>query len=127
QETNVPYLAWRGEEVRLVKCEGGFTDDAIGAPTLQTNGSFIFQRGGFDVNMSVFAYSGPQENSFDRPKTVQNNASIFRARDGRICVRGTWISNKAGITVIKLTISHNGVILAQHDFLINCIEITSHD
>ena len=128
QETNVPYLAWRGEEVRLVKCEAKFTDDAIGAPTLQTNGSFIFDRGGFDVNMSVFAYSGPQENSFDGPKTVQNNASIFRDREsGRICVRGTWISNKAGITVIKLTISLKGVILAQHDFLIGWMAINSAD
>lgn len=126
QETNVPYLAWRGEEVRLVKCDTHFTADAVGDATLQTNGSFIFSRGGFDVNMSVFAYSGPQENSFDGPKAVQNSASIFYDRDsGRICVRGTWISNKAGITVIKLTISFKGVILAQHDFLIGWMAINS--
>ena len=65
-----------------------------------------------------------QENSFDGPKTVQNTASIFRDGD-RICVRGTWISNKAGIVVIKLTVSYNGVILGQHDFLVGWMAINS--
>ncbi len=128
QETNVPYLAWRGEEVRLVKCDTHFTVDAVGDATLQTNGSFSISHGGFDVNEAVFAYSGPQENSFDGPKTVQNSASIFFDREsGRICVRSDWISNKAGITVIKLTISFKGVILAQHDFLIGWMAINSAD
>jgi hypothetical protein len=126
QETNVPYLAWRGEEVRLVKCVGGLTRDAIGAPTLQTDGLIRFLRGGFDINMSVYEYSGPQENSFDGPKSVQNKASVFES-EGRICVRGTWISNKAGIVVIKLTVSYNGVILGQHDFLIGWMAIHSAD
>ena len=126
QETNVPYLAWRGEEVRLVKCVGGLTRAAVGAPTLQTNGSFIFARNGFDINMSVYEYSGPQENSFDGPKAVQNEASVFEDH-GRICVRGTWISNKAGIVVIKLTVSYNGVILGQHDFLIGWMAVNSAD
>ena len=126
QETNVPYLAWRGEEVRLVKCVGGLTSDAIGESTTQTSGSFIFNRGGFNVSMAIFAYSGPQENSFDGPKAVTDTGNIFFDR-GRICVRGTWISNKAGITVIKLTVSHNGVILGQHDFLIGWMAVNSAD
>src|SRR4029453_3983853 len=128
QETNVPYLAWRGEEVRLVKCDTHFTSDAIGAATSELNGGFIFNRGGFDVNMTVFAYSGPQENSFDGPKAVTTSGSIFFDRDsGRICVRGDWISNKAGITGVKLTISFKGIILAQHDFLIGWMAINSAD
>ena len=126
QETNVPYLAWRGEEVRLVKCVGGLTSDAIGESTTQTSGSFIFNRGGFNVSMAIFAYSGPQENSFDGPKAVTDTGNIFFDR-GRICVRGTWISNKAGITVIKLTVSHNGVILGQHDFLVGWMAVNSAD
>jgi hypothetical protein len=126
QETNVPYLAWRGEEVRLVKCVGGLTDAAIGGPTLQTDGLIRFLRGGFDINMSVYEYSGPQENSFDGPKSVQNQAAVF-SEGRRICVRGTWISNKAGIVVIKLTVSYNGVILGQHDFLIGWMAVNSAD
>ena len=97
---------------------------ALGAPTLQTDGLIRFQRGGFDINMSVYEYSGPQENSFDGPKSVQNNASVFN-EGRRICVRGTWISNKAGIVVIKLTVSYNGVILGQHDFLIGWMAVNS--
>ena len=123
QETNVPYLAWRGEEVRLVKC--GHELDAIntGAPTLQTNGGFFW---GLDVSMQIFSYSGPQENSFDGPKAVQNSASIFFDRNtARPCIRADFISNKAGITVIKLTISKKGVILAQHDFMVGWMAIGS--
>ena len=122
QETNVPYLAWRGEEVRLVKC-GHELDGITGAPTLQTNGGFFW---GLDVSMQIFAYSGPQENSFDGPKAVQNSASIFFDRNtARPCIRADFISNKAGITVIKLTISKNGVILAQHDFMVGWMAIAS--
>ena len=122
QETNVPYLAWRGEEVRLVKC-GHELDGLTGAPTLQTNGGFFW---GLDVSMQIFAYSGPQENSFDGPKAVQNSASIFFDRNtARPCIRADFISNKAGITVIKLTISKNGVILAQHDFMVRWMAIAS--
>ena len=76
--------------------------------------------------MQIFAYSGPQENSFDGPKAVQNSASIFFDRDtARPCIRADLISNKAGITVIKLTISKNGVILAQHDFMVGWMAIAS--
>ncbi len=76
--------------------------------------------------MQIFAYSGPQENSFDGPKAVQNSASIFFDRNtARPCIRADFISNKAGITVIKLTISKNGVILAQHDFMVGWMAIAS--
>jgi len=125
QETNVPYLAWRGEEVRLVKCIGGLDSTVgLGGPTLTTNDGFIYDRNGFELSMSIFNYSGPQENSFDGPKAVTNSASVFES-DGRICARGTWISNKAGIVTVKLTLSHNGVILGQHDFLIGWMAINS--
>ena len=123
QETNVPYLAWRGEEVRLVKCESDFKDLSSGAPSLQTNGGFFW---GTDVSMQIFAYSGPQENSFDGPKAVMNSASVFFDRTTeRPCIRGTFISNKAGIVIIKLTVSKKGVILGQHDFMVGWMGIAS--
>jgi hypothetical protein len=124
QETNVPYLAWRGEQVRLVKCESELNDFlSAGAPTLQTNGGFFW---GSDVSLQIFAYSGPQENSFDGPKAVQSSASIFfdRATE-RPCIRADFISNKAGVVIIKLTVSHKGVILGQHDFLVGWMAINS--
>src|SRR5215210_2085210 len=105
QETNVPYLAWRGEEVRFVKCIGGMTRDLVGPATTTLNNGFIISRGGFDLNMMIYEYSGPQENSFDGPKAVTQSASVFETRDGRICARGDFISNKAGIVVVKLTLA----------------------
>jgi hypothetical protein len=123
QETTVPYLAWRGEEVRLVKCTHELDNVVKGDPTLQTNGGFFW---GLDVNMQVFSYSGPQENSFDGPKTVTNSASIFYDRaTERWCVRGTWVSNKAGIVIIKLSVNYKGVQLAVHDFMIGWMAINS--
>jgi hypothetical protein len=126
QESNVPYLAWRGEEVRLVKCTPEIVGIGEGPATAQTDSGFFFSRNGFDVSMQVFAYSGPQENSFDGPKAVTNSASIFYDRDsGRLCARGVFISNKAGIVIIKLTVAHNGVILGQHDFMVGWMAIGS--
>ncbi|HUK95699.1 MAG TPA: hypothetical protein VLU96_11695 [Gaiellaceae bacterium] len=124
QETNVPYLAWRGEEVRLVKCDTEFNDYLdSGAPTLQTDGGFFW---GSDVSLQIFAYSGPQENSFDGPKAVQSSASIFYDRNTRRpCIRADFISNKAGIAIIKLTVSKKGVILGQHDFVVGWMAINS--
>jgi len=121
QETTVPYLAWRGEEVRLVKCATNF-DVATGAPTSVTNGGFFWP----DVSMQIFAYSGPQENSFDGPKTVQNSASVFFDH-GTICVRGTFISNKPGLVIIKLSVAINGVQFAVHDFLVGWMAVNSAD
>jgi len=115
--TNVPYLAWRGEEVRLVKC---VADLPLLQLTAQTNSGFFW---GPDVSMQIFAYSGPQENSFDGPKAVQNSASIFFSREKGPCVRATFVSNKAGIVVIKLSVAIRGVQLAVHDFVIGWMAI----
>src|SRR3954465_4107775 len=125
-ETNVPYLAWRGEEVRLVKCIPHLRQTDIGlAPTTLNNG-FIFNGGGLDLNMQIYEYSGPQENSFDGPKAVTQTGNIFFDEDqGRICVRGDFISNKPGIVVVKLTLAINGVILGQHDFLVGWMAVNS--
>jgi hypothetical protein len=122
QETNVPYLAWRGEEVRLVKCTHDDMSSIAGAPTTQSVGGFTW----LDTSMTIFNYSGPQENSFDGPKAVTNGASIFYDRDsGRWCVRADFISNKPGIVTVKFTLSIKGVILAQHDFLIGWMAVNS--
>jgi hypothetical protein len=121
-ETTVPYLAWRGDAVRLVKC----TDDLgglRGAPTIQSNGSLSW---GLDVSMTVFAYSGPQENSFDGPKFLQGSASIFWDDSlGQPCVRADITSNKPGIVIVKLTISTHGVLQGVHDFLVGFMAVNS--
>jgi len=127
QESNVPYLAWNGENVRLVKCTHDVrVADGIGGPTSVTNNSVLFSRNGVDANYAIYAYSGPQENSFDGPKAVTTGAAIFRDDDsGRFCVRASFISNKPGIVIIKFTLAWHGILLAQHDFMVGWMDIGS--
>jgi hypothetical protein len=129
QETNVPYLAWRGEMVRLVKCTGPEQPRIEANFGLNTvNGGFLGNQSGLNVSMLIFAYSGPQENSFDGPKAVDPSGNVFYDRaNNRLCVRGTFISNKAGITIVKLMVSYNGIPLIAHDFLIGWMGINSVD
>ena len=126
QDTNVPYLAWRGEMVRLVKCTGPEHADNFGLSTV--NGGFLGSHNGLNVSMLIFAYSGPQENSFDGPKAVDPSGNVFYDRENnRLCVRGTFISNKPGLTIVKLVVSYNGIPLIAHDFLIGWMAINSVD
>jgi hypothetical protein len=126
-ESNVPYLAWTGEEVRLVKClpHDPFSNP-FGNPVDTSTGFSYHDSNNLDINMQIFAYSGPQENTFDGPKPVTGTASVFYdyAND-RICMRQTWISNKPGITQFKLTMAYNGITLMQHDFMVGWMDINS--
>ena len=125
QESNVPYLAWNGENVRLVKCTHDVrVANGIGGPTSVTNNSVLFSRNGLDANYAIYAYSGPQENSFDGPKAVTTGAAIFRDGD-RYCVRASFISNKPGIVIVKFTLAYQGILLAQHDFMVGWMDINS--
>ena len=104
---------------------GGLTRDAVGASDAsdQRRVHLPAQRLRHQhVGLRVQRAAGELRSTGRRPCRTQ--ASVFE--DGnRICVRGTWISNKAGIVVIKLTVSYNGVILGQHDFLIGWMAINS--
>lgn len=89
-ESNIPYLAWRGEQVRLVKCAPSITG--------------IGQRADF----LLVDWSG-EENSLAIPQMEGSTAGFFVAtgRDhaGQGCVGATFTSQKAGIAQIKLVVS----------------------
>jgi len=89
-ESNIPYLAWRGEQVRLVKCAPSITG--------------IGQRADF----LLVDWSG-EENSLAIPQMEGSTAGFFVAtgRDhaGQGCVGATFSSQKAGIAQIKLVVS----------------------
>jgi hypothetical protein len=114
--TNVPYLAWRGENIRLVKCWGtndfnraamdqGFaTTDVINDNNMGALFGQLVQ-----TNVQLEDWSG-SDTGVNTPKEVINGARTFLSFDLRaghpvICWQDTWASNKAGLGQFKLTVS----------------------
>jgi hypothetical protein len=99
QTTNVPYLAWRGEHVRVVKCA-----DSI-ALTGQSADVIVEDWSGADPARSM-------------PEVVAGSVKFFNddAR-GMNCVRATLVAVKAGIAPIKLVVSDaDGNQVLTHQF-----------
>jgi len=129
QETNIPYLAWRGEEVRLVKCS-----DEIPAPSSvlpnQTLLGFLY---GNRASIFIEDWSGTQvNNSFEGPKPVADTFVIFRDNNESSphfrenCLRADFISNKPGLAIIKMSASDdNGVQHVVHSFLVGWMAVHS--
>jgi hypothetical protein len=115
--TNVPYLAWRGENIRLVKCWGAIDFNnalvAQGATTrsdLVTNENLSGLFGQLvQTNVQLEDWSGA-DTGVNTPKEVINGARTFLTLDLRddhpvVCWQDTWASNKAGLGQFKLTVS----------------------
>jgi hypothetical protein len=117
--TNVPYLAWRGENLRLVQCFGADDFTMIRKqenPTLSANvadvtddqvsnifGSIV------QTNVSMLDWSGYDTGS-NQPHEVINGARTFlwfnfTTHHPVICFQDTWDSAKAGLASFKLTVS----------------------
>ena len=105
QTTNVPYLAWRGEHIRLVKCD----------PLIQT--------GGQTADFLVEDWSGADP-ARAKPMEVLNSKQFFL--DGRDvpCVRATFVSLKAGIAPIKLVVSNAAGTVLTHQFQAAWLNLT---
>ena len=132
QLTNIPYLAWRGEEVRLVKCEPGiFPAGLTGAQAAQS-----IQFGPLFIDFLLVDWSGDPHLAQPQlePGTV---SAFFRSWDGAPCVAGTFISQKAGLAQIKLVATLNisqaegfpvdipEIITLKHDFNVGWMNINS--
>ncbi len=117
--TNVPYLAWRGENLRLVQCFGADDFTRIRRqqyPGLSANvadvtddqvsnifGSIV------QTNVSLMDWSG-YDTGVNTPHEVINGARTFlwfNFTTGLpvICFQDTWDSAKAGLASFKLTVS----------------------
>jgi hypothetical protein len=117
--SNVPYLAWRGEAVRMVKCvspaslPAGYIPDAL------------------DAGFTLVDWSGDPH--LATPQTVTAspgfNAAIFavRAFDGAYCWGMSFISQKAGLAVIKMTVRDGtgGPVILVHDFYVAWMNLNS--
>src|SRR5918999_1617942 len=109
QLSNVPYLAWRGEQVRLVKCE----------PVIPPIGVARDQIDFLLVDWSGDPHTIP-------PQLEPGTVSTFnRSWDGAPCVAGTFTSAKAGLAQIKLVVSSGGTAVLKHDFLVAWMQIGS--
>jgi hypothetical protein len=125
QLTNMPYLAWRGEEVRIVKCE----PDILAGLTPQQRQvvAQTAQFGDYFVDFLLVDWSGDPH--VVHPQLEPGTVSLFfRSFDGAPCVAGTVVSQKAGIGQFKLVVTANlslatgggiaipEVITLKHDF-----------
>ena len=117
--SSVPYLAWRGEAVRLVKC----------APPSAFPEGYV--PSALDAGFTLVDWSGDPH--LATPQVVTGapgfNAAIFSVRsfDGAYCWGMSFISQKAGIAVIKLTVRDGtaGPLIFVHDFLVGWMNLNS--
>ncbi|MET0763052.1 MAG: hypothetical protein ABWZ63_12085, partial [Thermoleophilaceae bacterium] len=99
--TNIPYLAWRGENIRLVKCSDDLADSEINVLERlgdRRNGYIIFADAKFDFLLEEWGGSGRD------PQAIESSGGFFIAGN-KICVRETWLSSTAGLARIKLAVN----------------------
>jgi hypothetical protein len=92
QRSNVPYVAWRGEQVRLVKCD----------PALS---------GADDADFTVENWTGPGQNP-----TVERPTLRFISAD---CVAADIVTLDPGLARVKLVATdESGTPILKHQFLV---------
>jgi len=91
QTTNVPYLAWNGEEIRLESCTSG------------TGATADTDLGPLSANFIVEDWSGDPNN---RPQVEANTVKVFFA-DGQICAMGDVVSLDPGMARVELDVVTN--------------------
>jgi len=124
QLTNMPYLAWRGEEVRLVKCDPDILAGLDAAQRAAVAQSAQFS----DIFVDFLLVDWSGDPNVVRPQLEPGTVSLFfRSFDGAPCVAATVVSQKAGIGQFKLVVTANlslaGVVIGvpevitlKHDF-----------
>ena len=102
--TNVPYVAWRGEQIRAVKCDGSLRDG---------DGNL---RDSAHVDVLVETWSGPNRDPQLERGTVD---TLFWSSDRKPCVRFDMVSSDPGLARVKLVVSDDGnVPILKHQFLL---------
>jgi hypothetical protein len=118
--TNIPYVAWAGETVKVVKCVR-FLETVTDAQAQSAIAS------PFAVSAQVEDWSGVDEVHAGPITLNQPNTSIQHLSDGSIalCFSFEVTSQKPGLAVYKLAISNNifplllgGDVLDEHQFLV---------
>jgi len=108
-DTNVPYVAWRGEQVKAVKC------DSI--PAID-DGDGTLQEAGLHTDILVESWSGPGRD----PQVESGTVHYFRSENldesRRDCVKFDMVSSDPGLARVKLVVSDaDGTPVLKHQFL----------
>jgi hypothetical protein len=114
QTSNVPYVAWDGEQIRLVKCAAGVEGDGRFVVEDWSGNPFFkpqFENNGvFGTDGTAFAFTGTGEQA------------------GRTCWAIDVVSQKPGLAVIKLVVdpgANTGTPVLKHQFLAIWMDIAS--
>jgi hypothetical protein len=129
QGTNVPYVAWVGEHVRLVACEPSFTED-VKKEAIEHNSEPKSILGYYyNDNFAVEDWSGYQF----QPPTPDGDAgseigqafdpgpsSFFESSEGKDCIATDYKSLNPGLTRIRAVVKNDetGEIIFSHQFLV---------
>ncbi len=122
--TNVPYLAWRGEQLRLVKCLSPHVDGESAVALFKDDGDGSRR---WEVDWLVEDWSGYP---FQPPQLEKSTVAFFRGNNeywGAPCVKASFASLKAGLAQIKLVISdaRTGNPVVKHQFLAGWLSINT--
>jgi hypothetical protein len=114
QTTNIPYVAWAGETVKVVKCLG--FADGVTADTIRSSGFPL------NATASIEDWSGVDE-THSGPVFITPPGPQFTTSG--LCFSFEVTSQKPGLAVYKLSINNNlfplllgGDSLDQHQFLV---------
>ncbi len=115
QDSNVPYLAWKGDKLRLVLCTPEIT-------VTVRNGQKV---AGFGQT-ATFVVETWSDDSFDRPSIVDGTTKFFFGNDehnGEACVQTTVTSPAAGLARIQLDLTRAGKCDFKHEFLVGWLDL----
>jgi len=101
--TNVPYLAWRGEHVRLVKCQSDLpgSDMDVVRSKARVDGRLPFS---IHVNTDTLVEDWSGLADF-KPQVAPGTVDLFYSPQKGLCVKADVISQKAGLAMIKLIVT----------------------
>jgi hypothetical protein len=102
--TNIPYLAWRGENIRLVKCSDDLQERELNVlrdAVIRRNEVPLFFLTGVDFDFVLEEWGSDTARD---PSPISSSSGFFFAGN-KICVRETWTSSGAGLARIKLAVN----------------------
>jgi hypothetical protein len=99
--TNVPYLAWKGENIRVVKCSDDLTDREMAAlrSAFRDPNAPAIGLTGLSLSIVVEDWSGAGSG----PRLLDGTREFFLGNRA-LCARGTFTSTQAGLARIKMAV-----------------------
>ena len=110
--TNIPYLAWRGENIRLVKCSDDLQESEINVlrNSATRRGEYLIWA---DLDYDFVLEEWGSDTARD-PSPISSSSGFFIAGN-KLCVRETWTSSGAGLARIKLAVNVNTTAISVRD------------